>query len=85
MKLLAPPALALFALSLSLIMATAQARPPAELGVLPPPTGDVLGFTNPGDVPTLPDAGVLRIEKVPVTDTRNVKEIVAQPADGRVD
>jgi hypothetical protein len=85
MKLLAPQALALAALSASLIMRTAQARPLAELGVLPPPSGDVLGFQSPGDVPTLPDAGVLRIEKVPVTDTRNVKAIVSPPADGRVD
>jgi hypothetical protein len=76
---------AVAAFSLSLFAATTQTRPLAELGVLPPPTGDVLGFNNPGDVPTLPDSGTLHIEKVSVTDTRNVKAIVAPPADGRVD
>jgi hypothetical protein len=85
MKLLAPQSFTYPALAFSLLIGTAQARPLAELGVLPPPTGDVLGFQNPGDVPTLPDTGVLRIEKVSVTDTRNVKAIVAPPADGRVD
>lgn len=63
----------------------ALARTPAQLGVLPAPTGDVLGFQNPGSVPTLPDSGIFHVEKVPVTDTRNVKAIVLQPADGRVD
>ncbi len=73
------------ALAICLISSCSSARTLAEFGVLPPPSGDVLGFTVPGDVPTLPDTGPLFIEKVPVTDTRNVKAIVLQPADGRID
>jgi hypothetical protein len=62
-----------------------QARPIRDLGLLPEPSGSLLGFENPGPVPPLPATGELVVQKAQVQDTRLVRAFVLNPSDGRMD
>jgi hypothetical protein len=56
-----------------------------EMGLLPAPEGDLLGFENPGDVPSVPDSGELVVQKIRPADCRVVLGFVHGPVDGRID
>ena len=75
-------ALALYVLLTPSLGFALEAR---ELGLLPEPNGDVLGFENPGPVPALPAQGELHIQKVRPADCRVVLGFVHSPVDGRPD
>jgi hypothetical protein len=61
------------------------AKGPRELGLLPAPQGDLLGFYRATGVPALPDDGELVVEKVRPVDCRVVRGFVHSPVDGRPD
>lgn len=67
------------------LLGRAPAAETREMGLLPAPEGDLLGFTNPGDVPTVPEDGELVVQKVLPADCRVVLGFVHSPLDGRID
>lgn len=79
------PGLAIVALGISLMAPATRAAAPREMGLVPVPREDLLGWEKPGDVPDLPVRGELVIRKVRPLDCRVVLGFAHAPVDGRPD